>query len=276
MAVVVASLAIGFILGAIAGAAGYGLLIAPTGSEETPERSAQPEPPTAEPNPQGGIPAKTVNPSRPPSRLLKRDEIVTWSEKVNKELKILEVAQPGALRVLERNPRSIHVVRVSTDCTADKFDSAEARLLKDWVASGGIVWARNDVPSLFDVSFERRSAFGWQGECTPSSNPDLSPILAGIQRAQVRWEHSEMANLSCERVVPLLSAETTAFGGTQGRKCIWSLVPYGKGWLSDVKKIDETKYDGARFWLNFRMFCLGWDIPGAKVSTSDFVRQSGG
>jgi len=55
---------------------------------------------------------------------------------------------------------------------------------------------------------------------------------------------------------------TSSYG--EEKYTYWSLVPYGKGYVSNIKTVDQTKFDGARFWLNFRLFCLGQDIPGAE------------
>ncbi len=287
---VVASVLVGFIFGAIVGGAGYALLIAPKNLPPSPAIVAEKAPeqtPSADPSPPQPVipvtglvtprdPGSTdtaVDETRPPNRQLTRDEIVFWSEKVGNELKILAVSQPGALQVLEKNPQAFHVVQVGDDCTAAKFNSNEAQLLKNWVAGGGILWARNDVFSLFNVGFERRFASAWVGDCTPSLDPKVCPVLFAVEKVNIRWDHGKAADLSFERIIPLLSAATTAHGATESKKCLWSLIPYGKGWISDVQKFDETKFDGAQFWLNFRMFCLGWDIPGAKMSNSDFRKQ---
>ena len=43
-------------------------------------------------------------------------------------------------------------------------------------------------------------------------------------------------------------------------------MPFGKGWISDVKEVDESQQRGARFWLNFRLFCLGEAVPDAPAA----------
>jgi hypothetical protein len=42
------------------------------------------------------------------------------------------------------------------------------------------------------------------------------------------------------------------------------LVRYGDGWVSNATPVDVNQFDGARFWLNFRLFCLGREIPDAR------------
>ena len=256
----VAVAALALLAGVVAGGAGYVWL----GGK--PVEQADEAPPTP-PQPDDPKPEPPVDTPLPPPRnqLLGSHEIAAWSERVDKQLKILKVSQPGALRMLERDPRATHVVHIADDCTADKFGSDQAQLLKDWVVGGGIVWARNDVFSLFNVASEWHYEIPWRPECTPGVNSDLCPILTGTQRVVVHTSRVNW-NLTGERVVPLLSVEREG-------KCAWSLVPYGKGWVSDVKEIDQTKYDGARFWLHFRMFCLGRDIPGAPMTNRDFRKR---
>jgi hypothetical protein len=287
--VVVASAAVGLIVGVVIGGAGYALLFAPENPQQPGPVAAQPGTPGETPSVGGqpsastGAPSALEQPSdpnesppaapeRPPNRLLKRDEIVTWSEKVDKELKILDVSQPGALRLLESKPQAVHVVQINEMCRAAKFNSEESQLLKDWVAAGGIVWVTNDVLSVFDIGFERSAG---HRECTPSLTPELCPILTGVERVTI--DASQMSfgngNLAHENVVPLVRGPVEMLSGPYDDKCIWALVPYGKGWISDVKPVDESKFDGARCWLNFRMFCLGWDIPGANMTNQQFRDQ---
>lgn len=274
-AVAIASAAVGFILGVIVGGAGYALLVGPAKSQQPPAVAGQPSapresPPTAaQPDASGETAPETTTPEQPPNRLLKRDEIVTWCHKVDEELKILDVGSPGALRVLESNPHSVHVVRIESTCWARQFDSQEAQLLKDWVVGGGIMLADNDVFSLFNVGSATHNLMGGIVLCVPAIDSDLCPILAGVDQVQLVSVFQKNMELDSERVVPLLKLGGTSLDGT----CAMSLVPYGKGWLCDMKRIYEEQYDGARFWLNFRMFCLGWDIPGAEMKTSEFRRQ---
>ena len=56
---------------------------------------------------------------------------------------------------------------------------------------------------------------------------------------------------------------------TAGGQSVWSLVQYGNGWVTDKKPVDVTRYDSARFWLNFRLFCMKEPIPGATTQVMD-------
>ncbi len=200
----------------------------------------------------------TDSPRDLPARVLTREEISQWSERVDKELRILKVAAPGSVRLLAEKPESIHVVHVTRECTADTFGSDEVGILKKWVENGGIVWAENDVVSLFGIKYQSRSLGAMPYEWVPGSTPGICPILTGC--TQVSWSllwnpQQTLLNLSAKGVIPLLS--------TNDGTCCWSLVPYGRGWVSDIKPLQPDKYDGARFWLHFRMFCVGWPIPGS-------------
>ena len=70
--------------------------------------------------------------------------------------------------------------------------------------------------------------------------------------------------------MPLLMLENSdPFDQKPGMPC-WSLVRYGKGWISDRKPVDRTRDDGEQFWRNFCRFCLrneGLDVaPGEESS----------
>jgi len=186
------------------------------------------------------------------------DELAT---QVEKDLRILPLSTPGALRTLQANPRAVHVVQVAWECTIEKFNSQEMQILKDWVAEGGILWVTNNVLQLFDIRYDWGRSnlwINWRSvhQCRPAVIPTINPIVAGCSQVVLRMEHFPAANLNFRQVIPLLSSE----GVTS-----WSLIPYGRGWVSDVKSVDSNQYDGARFWLNFRLFCLGRPIPGAPA-----------
>lgn len=132
-------------------------------------------------------------------------------------------------------------------------------MLRRWVADGGFLWANNDVLKLFSIKYT--SDFWLQGsqECKSGVLPQVCPIMAGCSRVLVTKRSPAARNLSYMNVIPLLTCSSREENYTY-----WSLVKYGNGWVSDAKTVDQTKFDGARFWLNFRLFCLGWDIPGAE------------
>ena len=91
-----------------------------------------------------------------------------------------------------------------------------------------------------------------------SVTEDVCPILTGCHRARLHigWGHAVGLACSSGTVIPLWSS---------GAQAAWSLVRYGEGWIVNVHSVDLTAYDGARFWLNFRLFCMGQPIPDAKT-----------
>lgn len=131
-------------------------------------------------------------------------------------------------------------------------------MLRQWVADGGVLWANNDVLSRFGIKYTggRWGMAGTQ-ECTPGAVPH--PILTGCSRVVATKGNTVAIDLSYKNVITLLTSSYR-----EEKYTYWSLIQYGNGWVSDVKTVDQTKFDGARFWLNFRLFCLGWDIPGAE------------
>ncbi|MCX6909175.1 MAG: hypothetical protein NTY01_14190 [Verrucomicrobia bacterium] len=211
----------------------------------TPSSHGQANPPPVVDGPVGA-------PASPPKRLVDRNEIATWSDRVEKELRILKLTSPGSVKLVVDKPDAVHVVQVS--CDLAKFGSDEKEALKQWVRNGGIVWANNDVVTLFEAQCD--GLFGGNPhDSTPACVPQICPIILGCQRVLVTA--GGIQNLSGKGVVPLLTSSST-------RGIVWSLLPYGKGWVSDVKVVENLEHgDGKRFWLHFRMFCLGWKIPGA-------------
>ncbi len=188
-------------------------------------------------------------------------EYDSLAEQVEEELKIMDVTMPAAVRVLAESAGSAHVVRLDDRCTRNKFTVEEGEMLKKWVANGGILWAQNDVLSFFGIQYSQN--YMWEGtrECWPAVAPEVCPVLTGVSRAVVHKGRPATQNLSCPGVVPLLISSRG-----EERFAYWSLVPYGRGWISDAKTVDTAKFDGARFWLNFRLFCLGRSIPDATES----------
>lgn len=189
----------------------------------------------------------------------------TLEDRVAKELKILTLSAPGVLRILQTDPKTYHVVEVNWNCTKEKFNSEEVEILKDWVANGGILWVTNNVLDLFKVKYTwgRRALWtNWRSvhQCQPGIMAQSCPLLSGCSQVVLRLKNFPAANLNFQNVIPLL----TSNGVTS-----WSLVRYGKGWISDVKPMDVTQNDGARFWLNFRLFCLGkgQEIPDVPVDS---------
>jgi hypothetical protein len=191
------------------------------------------------------------------------------ADRVDKELRIVLVAAPGAVRVLVEHPDDVDVVSVPFDCTKEKFSSEELDILAAWVSRGGILWAVNNVLDHFGIKYAwGRTALwvGWKSRylCGPGIMANISPVVAGCNQAEVNLRRFPAANLDAPGVVPLL---------TSGDVAVWSIAPYGRGWVSDVKDVDVNKYDGARFWLNFRLWCMGEPIPGIEDMAGDVRRR---
>jgi hypothetical protein len=71
--------------------------------------------------------------------------------------------------------------------------------------------------------------------------------------------------------MPLLVLEKDIpFEDKAGTAC-WSLVPYGKGWISDPKPVDTTQYDGGQFWPSFCQFCLGRELAVSASAKAPVV-----
>jgi tetratricopeptide (TPR) repeat protein len=185
-------------------------------------------------------------------------EFDTLAARVEKELKIFSLTTPAAIRSLMTNPDAVHVVQVTDGCTVNKFNSEEDEILRRWVADGGILWANNDVLTRFGIKYtDGRWGMAGARECKPGAVPH--PILTGCSRVVATKGSTVAINLSYINVITLLTSSYR-----EEKYTYWSLVPYGNGWVSNVKTVDQTKFDGARFWLNFRLFCLGLDIPNAE------------
>jgi outer membrane protein assembly factor BamD (BamD/ComL family) len=191
----------------------------------------------------------------------------TLEEQVNKQLKILTLSAPGVVRILRSDPKTYHVAEVNWNCTKEKFNSEEVQILKDWVANGGVLWGTNNILDVFEIKYAwGRFALwvNWRNvhQCQPGIMAQSCPLLSGCSQVVLRLKNFPAANLDHPNVIPLLTSQ----GVTS-----WSLVRYGNGWISDVKPVDLNQYDGARFWLNFRLFCLGKgrEIPDAPSGSYD-------
>jgi hypothetical protein len=121
-----------------------------------------------------------------------------------------------------------------------------------------VLWVNNDVLSLFEVAYSHGG--NYRHTAARAALPEsVCPILTGSSTVNIGG-YQGAVGLQSPQSIPILTA-----GGTS----IWSLVQYGKGWLTDKKPVDVTRYDSARFWLNFRLFCMGEPIPGASTQVMD-------
>ncbi len=182
--------------------------------------------------------------------------------------KFMTVTNPSQMRTLTERPNTIRIAQISKDCTLKLFTSEELESLKNWIRGGGILWVRSDVLQGFGIDFKKTgSGFPW--ECTLSIPQTMCPILTDCAKIEISADPLYY-DLLYRGAIPLWK---TRIGSSE--VCVWSLVPYGRGWISDVKTVNEQTYDGKRLWLNFRLFCLGrvHDIPNVTPETMKQFRD---
>jgi hypothetical protein len=150
----------------------------------------------------------------------------------------------------------VQIVEIADDCTVDKLDGKRGEFLQRWVSDGGILWVNNDVLTLFGVQHSRLAPGGGELYCRVSDKAEVSSILADCKKVALKDTGGKAHALASRGVMPLLDLENDGSSKHVAGTTCWSLVPYGKGWISDSKPIDLTQYDGAQFWRNFCGFCL--------------------
>ena len=154
------------------------------------------------------------------------------------------------------NPE-VRIIEVTDACNADRFDARQTKLLQDWVSQGGILWVNNNVLKLFGIHYSRLERDNHQWLCTVSEAADVAPLVGDCKKVTLTGAGSKARILAAKGVMPLLMLESSdPFDQQPGMPC-WSLVRYGKGWISDRKPVDRTRDDGEQFWRNFCRFCLG-------------------
>ena len=132
-----------------------------------------------------------------------------------------------------------------------------------------MVWATNDVLTLFGINHSKLVWWGGGLDCTASAGK--TPILADCQKVVLKDAGGKAHALTAKGAVPLLVLEKDIpFEDKAGTAC-WSLVPYGKGWISDPKPVDTTQYDGGQFWPNFCQFCLGRELVATTAGSKPVV-----
>ena len=155
--------------------------------------------------------------------------------------------------------KEIWIIEVADSCTADEFDAEQTRLLRNWVKEGGVLWVNSSVLSLLGVQYSSID-YWWGSECSPAGANH--PILENVKRVMLDTVRNGAHTLQYRGVIPLLAMKKRWNNSCPAGTAIWSLVPYGKGWISDPKPVDLEKDDGAIFWARFCQFCLHelpWD-----------------
>jgi hypothetical protein len=158
----------------------------------------------------------------------------------------------------------VQIVEIADDCTVDKLEARRGELLQRWVSEGGILWVNNNVLTLFGVQHSLLAAGGGELYCRVSDKAEVSSILADCKKVALKDAGGKAHALAFRGVMPLLALERDISEQPAGTTC-WSLVPYGKGWISDPKSVDLTQYDGAQFWRNFCGFCLKKETHDAQA-----------
>ena len=178
--------------------------------------------------------------------------------------------------------KEIWIIEVADTCTADQFDAEQARLLRDWVSDGGVLWVNSNVLDLFGIRHSTVSG-GSFAHCVSAAG--THPILEGVTTVRVDDLQGKSLSLNYRGVIPLLSVKEEGrnpYWEPPAGTAVWSLVPYGKGWISDRKPLhldeehntswsrERDRGQEALFWGQFCQFCLHelpWPPPASGSNT---------
>jgi hypothetical protein len=152
--------------------------------------------------------------------------------------------------------KDVWIIEVADGFDAGKFTSpGQMKLFQEWVSSGGIVWANNSVLGLLGIHYSTL----WEGKGLECAATGKHPICEGVKTVRLNDIAHAAHSLTGDQAIPLLTLKKPA-GAGRGQAAsgtvIWSLVPYGSGWISNPKPVDLKQDDGARFWSRFCQFCL--------------------
>ena len=156
--------------------------------------------------------------------------------------------------------KEISIIDVADTCTADQFDAKNTKLLQDWVAAGHVLWVNSNVLSLFEIGRTPTRGLYWGVECLPADGSNA--ILKGVKRVKLKVgiRESESCNLDYPGVIPLLQLEQGHGLEAEAGTVVWSIVPYGNGWISNPKPLDMREWGQRVFWGKFCQFSLH-EIP---------------
>ncbi|HPP52937.1 MAG TPA: hypothetical protein PK777_08315, partial [Thermoguttaceae bacterium] len=207
-----------------------------------------------------GIPPEPEGPKKPEEKPEPPPPIVdqrTLEDKLREHKMVISTSTQVEAAVRNKQTR---IIELADTCTYSQFDAQQANLLRDWVRNGGILWVNNDVLNgIFGITYSRiTNPLFWGAVTTPAGGS--SPILKGVKKVYLTDLEDKSFNLAFPKSIPLLATEDVlGFSGGNLRPgdTLWSLVPYGKGWISDPKPIRFDKGEGSVFWTNFVLFCLG-------------------
>jgi hypothetical protein len=196
-------------------------------------------------------PAAAAPPGDPLDEELSRRQVIVYS--------------PDAVPAATAN-RGIRIIEVANVCTADRFNPHQTSLLQDWVSKGGILWVNNNVLTFFGLRYAKLGPADNKLDCTVSKAVEVTPIVDGSEKVTLGNSGGRVHILAAKGVIPLLALEEESPSQQKAGTACWSVVPYGKGWISDPQPVDTTKHDGAKFWRNFCRFCLGREPAAAALT----------
>ncbi len=139
------------------------------------------------------------------------------------------------------------IIELADDCTADKLDDAQTDRLIAWVSGGGVLWTNNDVLTLFRIRHSSLTGGGGTMMCVASTSPEAAPILGNCKKVVLKEIEGKACSLGYRGVIPLLVLERDFSPKLKAGTAYWSLVPYGKGWVSDPKSVNLNEFDGLQF-----------------------------
>jgi hypothetical protein len=171
--------------------------------------------------------------------------------------------------------KNIWIIEVGDGCSASAFSPKQMKLFKDWVRKGGIVWADNSVLRLFGIGLMPLQE-GQGLECAVAGKHTIVEGVKTVRLKDVsRATHTltrggRASDPNTGEPIPLLKlkkATGSEWNEVAAGTVVWSLVPYGSGWVTNRKEVDLKQNDGAAFWLRFCQFCLR-ELSGEAASAA--------
>ena len=165
------------------------------------------------------------------------------------------IADPANIVSVVAN-REVLIMELADHCTLDKFDAKQAKLLQAWVYSGGVLWTNNNVLRLFGIQYSKLVWWGGDLECNTTMAGDVSSLLARCKRIILRDAGGKAHGLLANGVRHLVTLEKDIPFEAKAGTASWSIVPFGKGWISNPKAVKLSDEDGEAFWRQFCLLCL--------------------
>lgn len=177
------------------------------------------------------------------------------------DVQVVQVGKGSGTRDLRVALASARVVEIMAEFSATDLRPQELQALQDWVTAGGILWVHGSAALLERFGLEANTR-PYDGSTRPTPGTRQCLRLAERENIELEPADGDVSGLGCQgRQYPLL----VAAGGTAA----WSLVPYGRGWISDVKRVRSSGAAAEEFWTQFRRFCLGQ----VRIDAAQLVRE---